>query len=295
MKRNRRIFMGRSKYFSPKSVAEAISLLSEYGEKAEIIAGGTDSLVRLKKGDTPPDLFINIGEIQELSYIQHDDKGGLRIGAGTPIHSIVNSSLLKEGLGILSHAAGKLGTPTIRRQATIGGNLCNAAPSGDMAPSLIVLGAQLKISGIEGDKSMLVEDFITGPGQTRLKRNEMLTEIHIPHPVSSGRAVYLKQTRSQGADLAIVGVAVMVVMDGEVIKDVKICLGAVAPTPLRAKKAEELLRGKKPDDKLLEACSKAATLESSPIDDVRSSAAYREKLIGVLVKRAIRKVIESEE
>jgi len=287
--------MGQSECFRPKTVEEVISLLSEYGEKAEIIAGGTDSLVRMKKGDTPPDLFINIGEIQELNYIQYDDKDGLRIGAGTPIRSIVNSSLIKERFDILSHAAGTLGTPTIRRQATIGGNLCNAAPSADMAPSLIVLGAQLKINGSEGQKSMSVEDFFTGPGQTRLNRNEILTEIHIPNPMPRSRAVYLKQTRSQGADLAIVGVAAMVVTDGEVIKDVKICLGAVAPTPVRAKKAEEILKGKKPDDDLLEACSGAALLESSPIDDVRSSAAYREKLIKVLVKRAIKKVTESEE
>ena len=287
--------MGQSEYFTPKTVEEAISLLSEYGEKAEIIAGGTDSLVRMKKGDTHPDLFINIGEIQGLDYIQYDDKDGLRIGARTPIRSIVNSSLIKDTFGVLAHAAATLGTPTIRRQATIGGNLCNAAPSADMAPSLIVLGAQLKINGSDGQKSMPVEDFFTGPGQTRLNRNEILTEIQIPNPMPNSNAVYLKQTRSQGADLAIVGVAAMVVTDGEVIKDVKIALGAVAPTPVRAKKAEEILKGKKPDDNLLEACSGAALLESSPIDDVRSSAAYREKLIRVLVKRAIKKVTESEE
>lgn len=287
--------MGQSEYFTPKTVEEAISLLSEYGEKAEIIAGGTDSLVRMKKGDTHPDLFINIGEIQGLDYIQYDDKDGLRIGARTPIRSIVNSSLIKDTFGVLAHAAATLGTPTIRRQATIGGNLCNAAPSADMAPSLIVLGAHLKINGSDGQKSMPVEDFFTGPGQTRLNRNEILTEIQIPNPMPNSNAVYLKQTRSQGADLAIVGVAAMVVTDGEVIKDVKIALGAVAPTPVRAKKAEEILKGNKPDDNLLEACSGAALLESSPIDDVRSSAAYREKLIRVLVKRAIKKVTESEE
>ncbi len=287
--------MGQSECFTPKSVEEAISLLSEYGEKAEIIAGGTDSLARMKKGDTPPDLFINIGEIQGLDYIQYDDKDGLRIGARTSIYSIVNSSLIKEKFGVLAHAAATLGTPTIRRQATIGGNLCNAAPSADMAPSLIVLGAQLKIKGSNGQKGMPVEDFFTGPGQTRLNRNEILTEIHIPNPMPNSNAVYLKQTRSMGADLAIVGVAAMAVMDGEIVKDVKISLGAVAPTPIRARKAEEILKGKKSDDNLLDACGESALLESSPIDDVRSSAAYRKKLIKVLVKRAIKKVTESEE
>ncbi|MFC1866682.1 FAD binding domain-containing protein [Thermodesulfobacteriota bacterium] len=287
--------MGQSEYFTPKSVEEAISLLSEYGEKAEIIAGGTDSLVRMKKGDTPPDLFINIREIQGLDYIRYEDKDGLRIGARTSIHSIVNSSLIKEKFGIIAHAAATLGTPTIRRQATIGGNLCNAAPSADMAPPLIVLGAQLKIQGGNGQKGMPVENFFTGPGQTRLNRNEILTEIQIPNPMPSSTAVYLKQTRSQGADLAIVGVAASVIMDGEVIKDVKIALGAVAPTPIRAKKAEEILKGKSPGDNLLDACGESALLESSPIDDVRSSAAYRKKLVKVLVKRAIKQITELEE
>ena len=287
--------MGQPEYFTPKSLEEAISLLSEYGEKAEIIAGGTDSLVRMKKGVTPPDLFINIGEIQEMDYIRHDDKDGLRIGARTPIHSIVNSSLIKEKFGVIAHAAATLGTPTIRRQATIGGNLCNAAPSADMAPPLIVLKAQIKIQGSNGQKVMPVEDFFTGPGQTRINRNEILTEIQIPNPIPNSNAVYLKQKRSRGADLAIVGVAASVIMDGKVIKNAKIALGAVAPTPIRANKVEKLLNGKNPDDKLLDACGESALIESSPIDDVRSSAAYRKKLIKVLVKRAIKKVTESEE
>lgn len=287
--------MGQSKYFTPKSVEEAICLLSEYGEKAEIIAGGTDAIVRMKKGDIPLDLFINIGEIQGLDYIRYEDKNGLRVGPRTSIYSILNSALINEKFCIIAHAAATLGTPTIRRQATIGGNLCNAAPSADMAPPLIALGAQLKIQGCNSQKGIPVEDFFTGPGRTRLNRNEILTEIRIPNPMPDSNAVYLKQTRSQGADLAIVGVAASVIMDGKVIKDVKIALGAVAPTPIRAKKAEEILKGKKPDDKILEACGEAASLESSPIDDVRSSAAYRIKLVKVLVKRAIKQITKLEE
>lgn len=287
--------MGQSDYFTPKSVEEAISLLSEYGEKAKIIAGGTDSLVRMKKGETPPDLFINIGEIKGLDYIQYDEEGGLRIGARTPIRSIVNSSLIKDRFGVLAHAAATLGTPTIRRQATIGGNLCNAAPSADMAPALMVLGAHVQMQGGDSQRTMPIEDFFTGPGQTRLSSNEILLEIHVPKPLPNSDAIYLKQTRSQGADLAIVGVAASMIMDGEVIKDVKIALGAVAPTPIRAKRAEEILKGKKPDDKILAACGEAASLESSPIDDVRGSAAYRKKLVKVLVKRAIKEITELEE
>jgi len=277
--------------FTPKSVKEAIALLSDHGEKAEVIAGGTDLLVRMKRGDAFPDYLINLEGLKGLEYIRYDEKKGLRIGARTPIHEIVESPLLEDKFDIIAQAARTLGTPTIRRQATIGGNLCNAAPSADMAPALIVLGAQLKIEGSEGQKVMAVEDFFIGPGETKLKRNEILTEIQVPDPIPSSRTVCLKQTRTQGADLALVGVAAMIVMENDVITDVKISLGAVAPTPIRAKKAEATLKGKKQDDSLLETCAEAALQESSPIDDVRSSADYRKKLIKVLVKRALEQVV----
>jgi carbon-monoxide dehydrogenase medium subunit len=276
--------------FAPKSVKEAISILSEYGEKAEVIAGGTDLLVKMKSGDAVPDCLINMEGLKELEYILHDDKEGLRIGARTPIHAVAESPLIGDRFKIIAHAARSLGTPMIRRQATIGGNLCNAAPSADMAPALIVLGAQLKIEGSEGQKVMAAEDFFKGPGETSLDRNEILTEIQVPDTTPNSKTVYLKQTRTRGADLAIVGVAAMAIMDDNVIADVKIALGAAAPTPIRAKKAEAILKGNKPDDHLLETCAEAALLESDPIDDIRSSAAYRKKLIKVLVKRALEQI-----
>jgi carbon-monoxide dehydrogenase medium subunit len=286
--------MAQTGHFAPQSLKEAISLLVEHGDKAEVIAGGTDLLVRMKKGDDLPDFFISLEGIRELDYTRHTQEDGLRIGALTPIHSIINASVIKDRFGVLADAAAKLGTPTLRRQATIGGNLCNAAPSADMAPALMVLGAQVKIQGRNRQKTMPIEEFFAGPGQTRLGSKEILLEIHVPNPLPHSEAIYLKQTRSQGADLAIVGVAASAIMDGEIIKDVKIALGAVAPTPIRAKKAEEILKGKKPDDKILEACGAAASLESRPIDDVRSSADYRKKLVKVLVKRAIKQMTELE-
>jgi carbon-monoxide dehydrogenase medium subunit len=277
--------------YTPKSVKEAISLLSEYGDKAEVIAGGTDLLVQMKRGDDIPDYLINMEGLEGLEYIRQDDKEGLRIGARTPIYAVVESPLIGDRFEIIANAARTLGTPTIRRQATIGGNLCNAAPSADMAPALIVLGAQLKSEGGDGSKIIAAEDFFKGPGETCLNRNEILTEIRVPEPLPNSRAVYLKQTRTRGADLALVGVAVMAVVDSNVIQDVKIALGAVAPTPIRAKKAEAILKGNKPDDHLLETCAEAALLESDPIDDVRSSADYRNKLIKVLVKRALIQIL----
>lgn len=286
--------MAQTEHFAPQSLKEAISLLVEHGDKAEVIAGGTDLLVRMKKGDDLPDFFISLEGIRELDYTRYSKKDGLRIGALTPLHSIINDSAVKDRFGVIADAAAKLGTPTLRRQATIGGNLCNAAPSADMAPALIVLGAHVQIQFGDSQKTLPIEDFFTGPGQTRLGSKGILLEIHVPNPSPHSRAIYLKHTRSQGADLAIVGVAASIIRDGEMIKDVKIALGAVAPTPMRAKEAEKILRGKKPDSEILEACGAAASLESRPIDDIRSSEEYRRKVVKVLVKRAIKQMTELE-
>ena len=281
-----------SQYFAPTSIEQAISLLSEYGEKTRIIAGGTDLLAQMKKKIVLPDVLINVKGIRDLEYIDYDETDGLRIGTLTTIASIEKSSLVRSKFSILAQAASMLGTLTIRNQATIGGNLCNAAPSADTAPALLVLGARLKIAGTEGEKIVPIEDFFTGPGQTIIKNSQIITEIQIPNlPLRSG-AAYIKQTRRRGADLAVVGVAALVIMEGDILRDVKIALGAVAPTPIRAKKAEEILKGKKLDDKLLEEASQAASHESSPIDDARSSADYRRNLIIVLVKRAVKQAIE---
>ncbi|MFC1971148.1 FAD binding domain-containing protein [Chloroflexota bacterium] len=284
--------MLQSKYFSPKSLQEAITLLSEYREASRIVAGDTDLLVQMKNRVAQPGFLINISGIRDLSYINYDEKDGLRIGALTTVGSVAKSSLVKDKFDVLARAAGTLGTPTIREQATIGGNLCNAAPSADTVPALLVLGARVKIAGEDGEKNIPIEELFMGPGCTIIKHDQVLTEIQIPDLPPQSGAVYIKQSRRQGADLAVVGVAVLVVIKGGIIDDVRIALGAVAPTPIRARKAEEVVKGQKLDDKLLDESGRVASLESKPISDVRSSADYRRKLVAVLVKRAIRQAVE---
>ena len=279
-------------YLSPKSVEEGISLFSKYGDKAKVISGGTDLLVQMKHNNLLPDYLISVSNIRDLDYIKYDQAEGLKIGALTTIGVIANSELIKGKFSVLAQGAGLLGTPAIKNQGTIGGNLCNAAPSADIAPPLIVLGAMAKFVGADGERIIPVEDFFAGPGVTIMKHHQLLLEIQIPNPRLHSGGAYIKQTRGRGPDLAIVGVAAFVVMDRETIGDVKIALGAVAPTPVRAKKAEGILRGKKLDDKLLEESSQAASSESKPIDDVRSSADYRRRLVGVLTKRAVLQAIQ---
>ncbi len=278
-------------YFSPKTVEEAISLLSQYGDKARVVSGGTDFLVQMKRKEPSPDYVISLGNLHDLNYIKFDESKGLRVGALTPIADIAGSSLIKSRFSILAQAAGMLGSPAIRNQATLGGNLCNAAPSADTAPPLLVLGAKAKIAGASGEKTVLIEDFFLGPGQTILGRNQVLIDIEISVLQPHSRGVYLKQKRREGADIAVAGVAALVVLEGEVLKDVRIALGAVASTPVRARKAEEILRGRKLDPQLLEKASKAASDESTPIDDIRGSSEYRKKLITTLTKRAVTQAV----
>jgi CO/xanthine dehydrogenase FAD-binding subunit len=287
--------MTASTYLTPSSIKEAIGLLSEYGEKAKIISGGTDLLMQMKHRELLPDTLISLSGVSELNYIRSDESTGLKVGVSTSLAEISNSSLVKGKFGLFAQAAGMLGNPTIRNQATLGGNLCNAAPSADTAPPLMVMGAKVKMVGKEGEKTVSIEDFFKGPGQTMLGKTHLLTEIQIPIPPSHSGGAYLKEKRRAGADLAVVGVAAWVVLKGKVLSDVKIALGAVAPTPIRAGKAEEILKGKAINDALLEKAGQAALEEASPIDDIRSSADYRKKLVAVLTRRAVTEAIQHAE
>ena len=278
-------------YLTPKTIEEACSLALKYKEQAKIIAGGTDLLIRMKHKEVLPKYIINVRGILGHDYIIHNEKEGLRIGALATIHSIEVSPLLREKFSILAQAASKLGSAQIRKQATIAGNLVNAAPSAETAPPLIVLEAKTKIIGADGERTIPVESFFIGPGQTVLKPDEILVEVQVPNLPPRSGGVYLKHAVRKAMDLAIVGVAVIVTVDGDVLSDVKIALGAVAPTPIRVKRAEEILKGKKISDDLLQKAGQTASDESSPIDDIRSSADYRRKIIKVLVARAIEQAV----
>ena len=274
-----------AEYFKPTSVEEAVELLAQYGEKGSFIAGGTDVLVT--KGPQIEALIdiTNLG----LSYIKSDSQG-LRIGAATIFADIEISPVLsKVPYHIVAKAAHEIGTPQIRNLGTIGGNICNAVPSADSAPALLALDATLNIAGPTGEKSMDITDFFQGVRKNALDRGELLTEIRLPtFPVCTGTA-FIKKGRVATADLAVVNVAVRLTMDADnACQDVRIALGAVAPTPLRAREAEAMLRGEKPQEALLERVAACASEEIKPISDVRSSAEYRMTLSRVLVERALK-------
>ena len=275
-------------YYAPKTIDEACSLLAQYKEKAKVIAGGTDLLVQMKRKERPPKYLINLRSIPDRDYITYDEKEGLRVGAQATIRSIETSSLVRERFDILAQAASHLGTLQVRNRATIAGNLCNAAPSAEMAPPLIALGARIKLQATGGERIVPVEDFITGPGQIILKPDELVTEIQVPAlPPHSGGA-YMRHSIRKALDLPLVGVGVVITIDRDVFADVKIALGAVAPTPIRARRAEEILKENKPGDELLEKAGLTASEEASPRDSMRGSSEYKKKIISVLVVRAIK-------
>lgn len=279
-------------YFRAKTVEDACSLLSKYKEEAEVIAGGTDLLVQMKDEEVMPKYVIDIGEITGQDYIIYDEGVGLRIGAQATIHAIASSPLVREKFGILASAASSLGSPQIRHRATMAGNLCNASPSAETVPPLMVSGASVRIVRTDGERIVPVENFSIGPGQTVLNSGEIVAEIIIPPLAPRSGGAYLAHTVRKVQDLAIVNVAVLATVDGDVISDARIALGAIAPTVIRAKAAEAILKGKKLSDSLLQEAGQAALDESYPIDDVRSSAKYRREIIKVLVARAVKQAVE---
>ncbi len=281
-------------YLEPTTITEALSLLSRYNGKARVLAGGTDLMVQMRDKTIAPEYVVDIANVLGLDYISYDEKRGLRIGALTTLRTVERSEIIRRVYPVLSQAAGKVGSVAIRNMATIGGNLCNAAPSADTAPGLIGLSATVKIVGIKGEREVPAESFSTGPGCTICDTGELLTEIQVPIPASGTRGIYLKLRRT-AVDLALVGVAIVMVLEAEkVCREIKIVLGAVAPTPIRSRYAEEVLRGKKIEPALIEKAAQVACDEARPINDVRASAEYRKRMVGILVRRALERIITGE-
>lgn len=274
-------------HLEAQTVEGACSLLARYKGEARLIAGGTDLLVSMKRKEMCPRYLIDIKAIPELDYIRHNGEG-LKIGALATMHDIESSPVIRERFSILADTAHQIGTPHIRNVGTVGGNLCHAAPSADMAPSLIGLEAKAKINGTKGERVIALEEFFVAPGESALQDGEMLTEIQVPDPPPNTCGVYLKLPARTAIDIAVAGVAVIARLDSERIVDARIVLGAVAPTPIRARKAEEIIKGKAVENGIIEKAAKAAADEAEPISDIRGSAEYRREMVEVLTRRAIK-------
>jgi carbon-monoxide dehydrogenase medium subunit len=274
-------------YFVPKSVSEALSLLARYGERAKVIAGGTDVMVDIKYKEEP-DCLVNIKRIPGIAGIR-ENGGSLLIGPLVTIRDIETSKLVRERLPLLWESCHQFASLQIRNTATIGGNICRASPSGETLAPLLALEAKARLAFSDGEKTEAFGSFFHGPGKTSLGSKGILTAIEVPYPPPNSRGVYLKHAVRGAMDIAMVGVAVLVTPDAAKnnIQDARIALGAVAPTPIRAAKTEALLRGKPLSAALLKEAAALAASESSPISDQRSSAEYRRWIVEALVRRGL--------
>ena len=282
------------KYLRPTSAVKACELKDKYGEKARFWAGGTDLLLEWQKDIVSLDHCIDLTFLSDLDYIKEDSNAVL-IGALTKVAAIEASSKLNYSLSNIREAAGELATPQIRNTATIGGNICRAAPSADMATPLIVLGAELKLVSATGERWVAMDEFFLNLNHTALEENELLAEIKVPIPSAETASCFLKIGRTV-IDIAIVNMSAKMAMDEKgTLSDVRIAFGAVAPTPLRIKSAEEMLLGadvSRIENALIGEVSNRVAEEIKPITDVRGSAEYRREISRVLTKRAMENIIQ---
>jgi carbon-monoxide dehydrogenase medium subunit len=272
-------------YFAPRSLSEAVGILARYNGDARPVAGGTDLLLKMKAGRLAPKAIVNIKRIPELRGLALNSH--LSLGALITLEEIRRSPIIREHYPALSDTANTMASVQIRNLATVGGNMCNAAPSADLAPILIALNAIARIAGHEsrGERRVLLEDFFAGPGRSVLAPGELLVSLEVPPP--AGPSLYLKQSPREHMDIAVVGVGLAVQLKGGNCELARIVLGAVAPVPMRARRAEAELTGGPLTVERIDRAAKIAAEEAKPIDDVRGSAWYRRRMVEVMTRRGL--------
>jgi carbon-monoxide dehydrogenase medium subunit len=276
--------MRRFEFYSPRSLAEALRFLSEKGDRAKVVAGGTDLIPRLREGVFRPDFVLNVLDIGELNGIKEADQV-LHIGATATHTQLAESKVLQRICPALTQAAASIGGPPVRNRGTIGGNIVNASPAADLACALLALDAEAVLRSEKGSRAVAFGDFFTGPGQTVIRPDELLTGVTIKAP--KGKGVFRKLGRRQAMSLSIVNVAVSLEMEGKICKKSRIALGSVAPTPIRCPQAEQMLANRETTPELLSKCAVEAMRASRPIDDQRAKAWYRIEAGTVLLRRAL--------
>lgn len=276
----------------PASLKEAFEILSRSGPDTAVKAGGTDLLVWMKKNLVHPELIVDLSLIEELKGISFDPSGGLVIGALATVNEVAEHPQVGKFYPALMDAALSHSDFVMRNKATVVGNLCSAVPSGDMIAPCCVYEGVMHLVGPAGRRKVPVMEFITGPRKNVLQKGEIVKSVELPLPKGHSAGCYLKLGRRNALDLAQVGVA-CVITDGPGGREYRLSFGAVTPRPVRAKVAEDLLRGVvSPDESLLDKVAEAAMACVDPITDVRASREYRISMVGELTKKALRKCLE---
>jgi carbon-monoxide dehydrogenase medium subunit len=283
-------------YFAPHSLEEALSLLDDRGEKAKVLAGGTDLIVQMKIGNARPAVIVDAKKIPELNRLEWNDDDSLYIGAAVPLSKIISFPPVMEKFGILYQACSIIGSMQLRNRGTVGGNICNAAPSADSVPPLLCLGAKAIVARPGGNRIIPMDSFFHGPGQTALASNELLVGIEVPAPPPRSSGCYLRHTPRQDMDIAVVGVASFLVISKQKLlcQEARIALGAVAPIPLRVPQAESFLAGRVLTEQAIEEAAEKAAEAARPISDIRGSAEYRKEIVKVLTRRTLKRAWETQ-
>ena len=274
-------------FFEPTTLAEASRLFAE--EHAQLLAGGTDLVIGMKALTETPQSVISLQKIPGLAGITTDGDS-INIGAMTKVREIELSTDIQQHHTALAEGASEIGSIQIRNLATVGGNIAHASPAADTVAGLLVANAQVDIASADGERTVPINELFTGPGQTVLTPGEIITRFRLPSPASGSH--YIKHKIREVMDLAFIGVAAAIDMDNGTITDARIGLAAVAPTPIRATEAEELLKGNTPTPELLEQAGEAAAAASSPISDLRCSAEHRREMVDVLTRRTLEQAAE---
>lgn len=277
-------------YAKADSIEKAIELIGS-GE-ARALAGGTDLLVNLRVRRLQPDLVVDVKSIPELNQLNYDQSDGLTLGAAVSCFDIYSNAEVASAYPGLIDAASLIGGTQIQGRASIGGNLCNAAPSGDSIPVLIALGAIANVAGPNGTRQVAVEEFCTGPGRNVLGDGEILVSLSIPAPAKNSGAQYMRFIPRNEMDIAVAGTGVSVELGNGTFKSARIALASVAPTPLFVKEAGDALVGKPVNDESIQVAASIAKDAAKPITDMRGTVEYRKHLCEVLTRRGLKIAIE---
>ena len=274
-------------YYAPESIPEAVDLLSDLGQNAFVMAGGTDLLIRKKHGMITPDAVVALKKIKGLDRISVGPKKGLFIGATALLADVAAHPGVRKMYPGIADAAKNTANVQIRNMGTVVGNLCNASPSADNAPTLLALGATLSIAGPHGERTMALEDFFLGPGLSALKPAEIVTAVTVPPPLPHSGAAYVHLSARGKVDCSAVCIGAHVEMQGRKVNNARLFVGACAPIPMRTPRAENVMIRKVFTEKLAEKAGETASEEALPITDVRASRDYRNSMVSVMTKRAL--------
>ena len=276
-------------YAAPRTLDEAIAIMAQAKGEARPLVGGTDLLAQIKEGQRQPSVVVDVKGIPETNRLEFTPGEGLHIGSAVSYTDTASYRPLVENYPAILEACLLVGSVQVQNRASIGGNICNASPAGDTVPALLVYEAQAVIAGPHGQRQLPLEEFFLGPGQTVLAPDELLVEVVVPPPPANSGSMYLRFAPREEMDIAVAGVASLVVLDpqGRRCQRACIALAAVAPTPIRAREAEALLEGREITEDLIRQAGHLAAQASRPITDVRGSAEHRRELVIVLTRHTL--------